>query len=86
MSLAKETERARAPLSRSLFAHLVKILWWSTLLTAFLASVSYFSNPAAFDLADVWVTFVAVLIMFAVITFFGVLLAAGRYRKRSRGE
>ena len=86
MSLAEETERARDLLSRGPLAHLAKILLWSALLTASLALVSYFSNPAAFDVADVWVTFVALFILFAFITFFGLLLAAGRYRKRPRGK
>jgi L-asparagine transporter-like permease len=86
MSLAKETESARDLLGRGLLAHLPKALWWSALLTAFLALVSYFSNPAAFDMADVWVTFVAVFVMFAVIIFLGLLLAVGKYRKRPRRE
>ena len=86
MSLAKETARARAIPGRGLFSHLAEILWRSALLTAFLTLGFYFLNPAHVDVADVWVTFVAVLIMHAVITFFGLLLAAGRYRKRPRGE
>jgi hypothetical protein len=86
VSLAKETQRARVLLERGLLPHLVEALWRSALLTAFLMPGFYFLNPTAFDVADVCVTFAAVLVMHVVGTFFVLLLAAGRYRKRPSGE
>ena len=84
MSLAKETEKAEALLERGLFSHLLEILWRSTFLTALLVAVDYFYRPNAFDIEDVWVTFIICLVGFSIITFFGLLLAAGKYRKPSK--
>jgi hypothetical protein len=85
MSLAKETERAEAILGRGLFSHLLEILWRSAFLTALLVAVDYFFRPQAFDMEDVWSTFIICLVGFTIITFFGLLLAAGKYRKPNKG-
>jgi hypothetical protein len=86
MRLAKETEKAEALLGRGLFSHLLEILWRSAFLTALLVAVNYFFRPQTFDIEDVWVTFIICLIGFTIITFFGLLLAAGKYRKPNRGR
>jgi hypothetical protein len=83
MSLGKETEHARALLGRGLLSHLSDILRWSAGLTGLLAVAAYFSSPSTFEASDVWFTFGTVFVMCAVITFFGLLLAAGRHRRRA---
>lgn len=86
MSLVKETERARAVLDKGLLSHLFSILCWSGSLTGLLSAADYFSSPSTFEAPNVWLTFAALFVMCAVITFFGLLLAAGRYRRRAGGE
>lgn len=86
MSLGKETEHARALLGRGLLSHLFSILWQSACLTALLSAVAYFYRPSTFEASHVWFTFAALFVMCAVITFFVLLLAAGRYRRRAGRE
>jgi len=86
MSLEKETARAASVLGRGLLAHLSTVVWWSACLTALLSLAAYFSRPETFEASDAWFTFVALFVTFAAVTFFGLLLAAGRHRKRPGAE
>ena len=77
-------KQAGALLKRSLFSYIFEILWRSVLLTAVLSLVYYLDKPKSFAFADVWITFIVVTGFQSILTFFGLLAAAGRYRKRPK--
>jgi low affinity Fe/Cu permease len=80
-----ENKQAKALLGRSVASHAFEILWRSVLLTAVLSFVYYLDKPKAFSFSDVWVTLIVVAVFHTILTLIGLLLAAGRYRRRPKG-
>ena len=79
-----DNKQAQALLKRSVVSYAVEILWRSALLTAALSLVYYLDKPKAFTFSDVWVTFIVVAVFHTILILMGLLLAAGRYRKRPK--
>ncbi len=79
-----DNKQARALLDRSLLSYLFEILWRSVAFTAVFSTIDYFFKPKAFTRDDVIINFIAFVILFSLITFFGLLMAAGRHRKRPK--
>jgi hypothetical protein len=79
-----DNKQARAVLDRSLVSYLFEILWRSVVFTVVLSAADYFFEPKSFTVDDVVINFVAFVVLFSLVTFMGLLLAAGRYRKRPK--
>jgi hypothetical protein len=79
-----DNKQARAPLDRSLLSYLFEILWRSVAFTIVLSGVDYLLQPKAFAWDRVVIKFVAFVILNSVIIFLGLLMAAGRHRKRPK--
>lgn len=77
-----DNKEAKTALERGLLYYLLQVLWQSALLTAFLELSHYLIGPKMFDVSSTLVTFVVIFVAFSFVTFFGLLMAAGRYRKR----
>jgi hypothetical protein len=79
-----DNKQARALLDRGLLSYLFAILWRSAAFTIVLSAVDYLLKPKSFAWDNVLINFVAFVILNSVITFLGLLMAAGRYRKRPK--
>ena len=77
-------EQAQTLLGKGFLWHAFGILWRSVALAAFWSGVDYLARRKTFTREDVIFNFVACVIMFSLFTFFGLLMAAGRYRKRPK--
>jgi len=71
-------------LDRSLLSYLLEIVWRSAAFTMVLSAVDYFLQPKALAWDHVVINFVAFVILNSVIIFLGLLMAAGRHRKRPK--
>ncbi len=79
-----DNKQAQALLARSIGSHVFEIVGRSALLTAALALVDYLGRPKAFTFADVWITFIVVVVFHAILTLLFLVLAAARYRERPK--
>jgi len=75
-----DNKQSRTVLQRSLLSHVFEVLWRSALLTAGLTLFNYLFRRETFELADVWINLVALTFVVSIGAFFGLLMAAGRYR------
>ena len=80
-----DNKQAGDLLKRSLVSYFWEILWRSVLFAVVLSAVDYFFRPKQFTFNDVVINLVFFVILNSIITIFGLLMAAGRYRKRPRG-
>ena len=80
-----DNKQAGALLKRSLVSYLWEIVWRSALFALGLSAVDYFIKPKTFTFNDVLVNLVFFLVLNSIIILLGLLMAAGRHRKRPRG-
>ena len=77
-------EQARALLGRGFLSYAFEILWRSVAFTVVLSGVDYLLQPKAFTRDSVIINFIAFVVLNTLIVLFGVLIAAGRYRRRPK--
>jgi len=77
-------KQAHALLDRGFLSYVLEILWRSVLFTAVFSGIDYLWKPKVFTRDDVIINFIAFVVLFTLISLFGLLMAAGRYRKRPK--